>query len=159
MGSILSKSYLFKSIQLWYPLKCAVYEWPVQSLPLRIVVCEVFFPSILVCRYVLRRSFGRGSYGEVWLAFHWNCNQGNITSEMGKDDNNRNGSSSNPECQDGPSNYTMYILKRIMVIHLSEARLFLMVLVLRISLGVIVHCVFSESSINLFFYINVINMQ
>ncbi|XP_057423128.1 uncharacterized protein LOC130717044 isoform X3 [Lotus japonicus] len=66
-------------------------------------------------RYVLKKSYGRGSYGEVWLAFHWNCNQGNDGAKMSKDDNNINSSSTTTDWQDGPSNYTLYILKRIMV--------------------------------------------
>ncbi|KAK9282547.1 hypothetical protein L1049_005468 [Liquidambar formosana] len=80
-------------------------------------------------RYTLKKRFDRGSYGEVWLAFHWNCSQGNNASNWsGKGQNfsfdsghpdscNRNSQSTSSahDCHAGPHEDNLFILKRIMV--------------------------------------------
>lgn len=58
-------------------------------------------------RYILKKRYDRGSYGEVWMAFPWNCSHGNKTSENAK----------TPYSEDSDfdhSDDTKFILKRIM---------------------------------------------
>lgn len=82
-------------------------------------------------RYVLKRRFDRGSYGEVWLAFHWNCS-GDVGSFSSKHKSfthfvsdlhlnpygtnmNAQMDSSDKHCFNDSSDDTQFILKRIMV--------------------------------------------
>eukprot|EP00257_Ricinus_communis_P017435 XP_015575870.1 uncharacterized protein LOC8276680 isoform X3 [Ricinus communis] len=78
-------------------------------------------------RYVLKKRFGRGSYGEVWLAFYWNCHQGGSASSWtGENENLSFNGCSNANRSDsaygtthdhntGSSDDDLFILKRIMV--------------------------------------------
>ncbi|CAK9143757.1 unnamed protein product [Ilex paraguariensis] len=79
--------------------------------------------------YILKKRFDRGSYGEVWLAFHWNCSRGSNAStlsmkekdltsntmHLGVCDENFPTNSSAYDINAGAPDDHMFILKRIMV--------------------------------------------
>lgn len=91
----------------------------------------ISFKYIWYLRYVLKRRFDRGSYGEVWLAFHWNCSSDSdtyksshkkfyhfastIQMEESKCSSNANTNSSNKYCFSDQNDDNLFILKRIMV--------------------------------------------
>ncbi|EOX94656.1 Phosphatase 2C family protein isoform 8 [Theobroma cacao] len=73
-------------------------------------------------RYVLKKRFGRGSYGEVWLSFSWNCHQGSNASSWSEENQNTifggSSSCSNTSSHDSNAGFpdgNLFILKRIMV--------------------------------------------
>ncbi|XP_058105323.1 uncharacterized protein LOC131248856 isoform X8 [Magnolia sinica] len=85
-------------------------------------------------RYILKRRFDRGSYGEVYLAFHWNCSQeGDTLNRMNKTktcsvnslhvdpcDTSSQANSSSQHCFTDSDSEDLFILKRIMLMALKS---------------------------------------
>ncbi|XP_023773030.1 uncharacterized protein LOC111921679 isoform X1 [Lactuca sativa] len=81
---------------------------------------ESYEPTSPNTRYILKKRFDRGSYGEVWVAFHWNYlqqrNDSNKTSQFYTTHlGSENGSTTQTNFTSGPLDADMFILKRIMV--------------------------------------------
>nr|XP_043635826.1 uncharacterized protein LOC122606978 isoform X2 [Erigeron canadensis] len=80
-------------------------------------------------RYILKKRFDRGSYGEVWVAFHWSYLQQTNnsyrsvknetfqfdTSHLGTDDGTSQRRTVQTDVGSGPASNNIFILKRIMV--------------------------------------------
>ncbi|GMP99696.1 hypothetical protein CsSME_00047069 [Camellia sinensis var. sinensis] len=79
-------------------------------------------------RRAINKRFGRGAFGEVWLAFNWNCTEGSNASNGGLKngkcsfntihlDNYDRNSQANSSARDfyyGAPDDDLFILKRIM---------------------------------------------
>ncbi|KGN61734.2 hypothetical protein Csa_006170 [Cucumis sativus] len=82
---------------------------------------QLFEHSPSALRYVLKKRFARGSYGEVWLAFHGNCQE--AFSSVGENDNvscnssfdARNYGCSSNSSQAYSQENNLFIMKRVMV--------------------------------------------
>lgn len=81
-------------------------------------------------RYILKKRYSRGSYGEVWMAFHWNhsqngdlswnhsaknCTFNNAHLDPHLQNTSTRSNASGHDCSSGPDGENFYILKRIMV--------------------------------------------
>ncbi|XP_050941191.1 probable protein phosphatase 2C 51 isoform X7 [Cucumis melo] len=90
---------------------------------------QLFEHSPSVLRYVLKKRFARGSYGEVWLAFHGNCQE--AFSSVGENDNvscnssfedinARNYGCSSNSSQAYSLENNLFIMKRVMLMALKS---------------------------------------
>lgn len=79
-------------------------------------------------RYILKKRFDRGSYGEVWVAFHWNYLQQSSysnwrenktfqfnTTHHGTEDRTSHRHTAQTDFSSSPPDANVFILKRIMV--------------------------------------------
>lgn len=94
-----------------------------------LLLCIFNHFTCLDSRYILKKKFERGAYGEVWLAFNWNCSQVGKSSQRkyveengfyrnertATHDENEDTNKFFEDCKGGNSDDNMFILKRIMV--------------------------------------------
>lgn len=66
-------------------------------------------------RYVLKKRYDRGAFGEVWLAVHWNCSSGDASTGSSEVGNVYLGDSYENCSSMDSSGGNLFILKRIMV--------------------------------------------